>query len=682
MALDFQTSVIDIKGIGPARARLLRKLGIESVSDLLRHFPRDYRDVSKVTAIAEASLGDAVLCVQIRHNAHTFRKKGLTITSAQANDKTGSVTLIWYNQPYMAGNLKQGATLLAIGRLEYRFGELQMANPILESPGSSIIGERWLPVYPLTAGLSQRLMHHAVAACLHDMPKDIFDTLPEEIRQENGLCGLYEALWGIHFPKNAEELAQARKRLVFEELLLFQAAMASVSSRERNERGVPLACSNEKTEELLGKLPYELTNAQKKALIELASDMRKPAPMNRLVQGDVGSGKTALALFVLLWAASEGYQAAMMAPTDILARQHCRTAERFLAPLGIKTALLTASQTQAERSETLERIKTGEIQAVIGTHSLISKGVEYKNLAACVVDEQHRFGVSQRAALLNKGVHPHVMVMSATPIPRTLALILYGDLELSLLDEMPPGRQSIKTYCVPQDKRADMYGFIRKHALSGGQAYVVCPLVEESEALEARSVEQVYDDVAKAMPDVPAGCLHGKMPGKKKDELLQRFEKGEIRVLVSTSVVEVGVDIRNATLMAIESPERFGLAQLHQLRGRVGRGETQSYCFVMLPEGEHAAKGRLEYFAKHLDGFELAEEDLRLRGPGQFLGTRQTGLPDMKAVEFAGNVENVQKTREVLQKLLKGGYGERAGKAVMEAAMSRYGKAFDEIAMN
>lgn len=675
------TSLSNIKGVGPQRLKLLGELGIQTMWDMLEHFPRDYKDISHVHKVSDMHLGDVVLQLTIHTAPSVFRKKGLTITSVKAGDETGSIKLTWYNQPYIASQIHTESEYMVIGKAEYRFSEIQIVNPVIETSEKFNPEEKYLPVYPLTAGLSQKVLRSIIRACLDTMTGTIPESLPAAITAQNGLCSMDEAIRWIHFPKDENQIRKARERLAFEEMLLFQTAVTMAGRPGKEKKGIPLSCTQAGIDRFITALPYSLTGAQEKVLREITEDLRKDIPMNRLVQGDVGCGKTILALFTLYCAALEGFQGALMAPTEILARQHYRNALQLFTPLGIRVGLFTGGLGAKEREEAKRKILSGEWQVIIGTHALISTDVEYAGLAAAVSDEQHRFGVRQRAALQNKGIQPHTLVMSATPIPRTLALILYGDLDISVVDEMPPGKKPIKTHCVPMKKRSDMYDFIAKRAEDGEQTYVVCPLLEENDNMPIRSAEEVFAELSKAMPDIQTGLLHGRMKGKEKDDILQKFVQGDIKVLVSTTVVEVGVDVQNATIMAVESAERFGLSQLHQLRGRVGRGRKESYCFLLYPENTEACS-RLEYLASHANGFDVAEEDLRLRGPGQFLDTQQAGVLDFKAASLTGNIEILQKARDTLQKLLAGEYGQEAKQQVEKAANERYKKSMREIAMN
>ncbi len=680
MAGYHRISLSTIKGVGPQRLKLLGELGIETVRDLLEHFPRDYKDISHIHKVSDMHPGDVVVQLTLRTKPSVFRKKGLTITSVKAGDETGTIKLTWYNQPYVASQLHPDGEYIVIGKAEYRFSEIQIINPVIEVPEKFDPEEKYLPVYPLSAGLSQKVLRGLIRECLKNAGA-IPESLPASIVERCSLCSAGEAIRWIHFPNSEDQIRKARERLAFEEMLLFQTAVTLAGRPGRGKNGIPLACAQDAVDRFTSILPYSLTGAQGSVLSEISADLQKDTPMNRLVQGDVGCGKTILALYTLYCAAANGAQGALMAPTEILARQHYRTAQKLLEPLRIQVGLFTGGLSKKEREEAKARISSGEWQVIIGTHALISSDVHYALLAAVVSDEQHRFGVRQRAALQNKGVQPHTLVMSATPIPRTLALILYGDLDISVVDEMPPGKKPVRTHCVPMKKRCNMYDFIAKRAQAGEQAYVVCPLLEENDETPVRSAEEVFSELIKAMPGIETGLLHGRMKGKDKDDILQKFVCGDIKVLVSTTVVEVGVDVKNATVMAVENAERFGLSQLHQLRGRVGRGDKESYCFLLYPENSEAC-ARLEFLASHASGFDVAEEDLRLRGPGQFLGTQQAGALDFKAASLTGNIEILQKARDTLQKLMAGGYGPDAKRQVETEAARRYKKSLDEIAMN
>jgi len=663
-----------IRGIGEKRAEALRKMGVSTIRDLLYLLPRDYWDFSVAQPVAMLKHGDLVAVrVRIENVPKLARvRSSLNILSCYAQDETGRISLTWYNQPYRAKSVEAGAYVVACGRVDRSRG-IKMINPMLypELPGIQ-------PVYPLTAGINQKQIRDSIRAALSVADGSVRESLPLPLRMRYGLAELNFALRNLHFPADHESLVNARKRLVFEDILQYLLLVQSFRA-ERLSRPGRQFCMDGIVEAFKQKLPFPLTGAQTRVMGEIAKDMASSVPMNRLLQGDVGSGKTVLALFCLYAAMKNGCQGVLMAPTDILAQQHYASMQKMF---GEECCLIKGGMKKKEREALLADIASGKIKAIVGTHALLQSDIEFHRLGIVVTDEQHRFGVRQRAVLSNKGESPDVLIMSATPIPRTLALIMYGDLDVSIIDELPPGRKPIMTRCVPQHRRDDMYGFIEKQAAEGRQAYVVCPLVDKSETMEVKSAQEVHKELAAKFPNLSIGLLHGQMAAAKKDEVIQKFHSGEIDVLVSTTVVEVGVDVPNATVMVIESADRFGLAQLHQLRGRVGRGEHASYCFLLSDSDAETVMSRLSVMTKSQDGFEIAQRDLELRGPGEFLGSRQHGMSEFAAARLASNMEVLKLAQEAVQALEKDPELIRFKQPLMDAAAERFKGKMSEIAHN
>ncbi len=636
--------ITSIKGIGPRRAEAFGRLGLFSVEDVLKFLPRKYIDYTKSIYMREAEQGS--LCAvetTVTEQPKTVRiRGGLTITSAAATDGISKFRLCWYNQPYMSSKPEAGKTYFACGRVDKKRG-LKLMNPQLcdELPGI-------VPVYPLAAGLTQKVMRDAANGALELSKGKISETLPENILKEYSLMPLEDALFAVHNPNNFNTLDHARERMAFEDMLMYALMLAVL--RRRRERGGGIAFDvSGKLEEFQKMLPFKLTNAQLNAISDISEDMSKNTQMNRLIQGDVGSGKTACALFAMFVAISNGYSAALMAPTEILADQHYG---KLKSMFGDKAVLLKGGMKKKERDEVAERLKSGEALAITGTHAIIGGGVEIANLGLVIADEQHRFGVKQRAAISAKGASPDTLIMSATPIPRTLSLLMYGDLELSVIDELPPGRKPIKTMLVPQRKRDDMYRFIETKLKEGAQCYAVCPLVEESEALEGvLSAASLYKELSKKL-DVSIELMHGRLSAAEKQARAERFASGKTQLLVSTTVIEVGVDVPNAAIMVIENADRFGLAQLHQLRGRVGRGSRESYCFLLSEAESLQAQERLNMLCGTTDGFKIAEYDLEMRGPGELLGARQHGDDGLSSAAFAGNMKAFNMAKDAAEKLI------------------------------
>lgn len=627
--------VREIKGIGEKTEKLFQKMGVYTAGDLLRYYPRTYDIYEAPVPVSELEEG-TVAAVEgcVFGSVQVSPNRKLQTVSALIRDLTGTLKVLWFRMPFLRNTLRSGSRIIVRGRVVNKRGGLVMEHPEIFQPVEKYQEKlnTMQPVYPLTAGLSNLTVMKAVREALEHIHLQR-ETIPESIRQSYHLCEYNYALRGIHFPADKTMYMYARKRLVFEEFLEFLLAIRQM--KEEKETSVN-GCRMEKKQEVddfLSQLPFELTNAQKKVWKEIRKDMQGDYTMSRLVQGDVGSGKTIVAVLALLEAACNGYQGAMMAPTEVLARQHyqsvCEMFEKYGIPF--RTELLTGSMKAKERREAYERIETGESQIIIGTHALIQEKVNYRNLGLVITDEQHRFGVRQREALAKKGNMPHILVMSATPIPRTLAIIIYGDLDLSVIDELPKDRLPIKNCVVDTGYRETAYRFMKKQVEEGRQCYVICPMVEESEAMEAENVIDYSTMLSERMgPEVTVGYLHGKMKQTQKDEIMEKFAQNQIQILVSTTVVEVGINVPNATVMMVENAERFGLAQLHQLRGRVGRGAFQSYCIFMTASRAKETKKRLDILNHSNDGFYIAGEDLKLRGPGDLFGIRQSGLMEFK----------------------------------------------------
>ena len=635
MADGLNASIRCLKGVGDRRAGQFARLGIATLGDLIRHYPRAYEDWSQTVPIAAA--GTESVCIRataVNDPQERRIRKGLTLYTFTVSDGVTPMKVTLFNNRYAAEKIRRGGEYLFYGTVSGGPRRCEMNSPLIEPVGT---GERIRPVYPQTEGLTSRMIEAAVAQALTLLDRELDeDPLPFDLRQEHTLCVRRFAVENIHFPTDQEALARARRRLVFEELLLLQLGLLRLKGRTRAETGAVMA--TDYAADFYRLLPFTPTGAQRRAIEDWAADMRRPCPMSRLVQGDVGSGKTAVAAGVAYTVVKNGWQAAMMAPTEILAEQHARSLSRLLEPGGVRVGLLTGSMSGTEKRSVLERLAAGEIDFLVGTHALLSEGVIFSRLGLVITDEQHRFGVGQRAGLAAKGANPHLLVMSATPIPRTLALIIYGDLDVSILDELPPGRQPIATFAVGSDKRERAYAYVRKFVDQGRQAYVVCPLVEEGEGDLASAEELVCRLAAGPLRDYRLGLLHGRMKGADKDRVMAAFAAGEISVLVSTTVIEVGVDVPNAVIIVIENAERFGLAQLHQLRGRVGRGQYPSTCILLSDAQNEEARRRMKVMCATCDGFKIADEDLKLRGPGDFFGSRQHGLPSLKIADLNGDM--------------------------------------------
>ncbi|MBI4588568.1 MAG: ATP-dependent DNA helicase RecG [Candidatus Rokubacteria bacterium] len=653
-ARGLQTPLQYLKGVGPHRAKLLSRLGLGTIEDALFFIPARHEDRSRLTPFSSLAEGKAQSCSgTIVGVSPSPRGNSRTPFSVLLQDPTGYLTAVWFNQPYLEKVLRRGQTLLLHGRVaRFRGGPLQMQHPdfeiVEEGEDETLHTGRLVPIYRLTEGLTQRPLRTRLWRVVDEHSGKVLESLPDAVRERRRLVLLPQAVRGIHFPQTEAELAAARRRLVFDDFLLLQLGFAIRRQREGRAPGLAMRPAGELVGRLRRSLAYTLTAAQERVWEEIRRDLAVPYAMNRLLQGDVGSGKTIVAAMAILTAVEAGYQTAMMAPTEILAEQHLLTFQQLLPPLGVPVALLTSAIRGRERETLLEGVAGGGVPCLVGTHALIQEGVEFHRLGLAVVDEQHRFGVVQRAMLRAKGGNPHVLVMTATPIPRTLALTLYGDLDVSVIDEMPPGRQSIVTVVRAESKRPPIYAFLRGQIKEGRQVYVVCPLVEESEASDLKAATEMAERLQlEIFSDLTVGLLHGRMGLDEKAAVMRAFKAGEIHILVSTTVIEVGIDVPNASVMLVEHAERFGLSQLHQLRGRVGRGPWKSYC-ILLESGTRSAEARrrLEAMCETQDGFRIAEVDLELRGPGDFFGTRQSGLPEFRAADLLRDGRVLEEARQ------------------------------------
>ena len=638
-----QDPVTILKGVGPTMAKRFAQLNIFTLQDLICHFPRGYEDRTRLITIDKLEI-DVPACFKavVMNTPRTAHiRKGLDITRVQVADHTARLNLTFFNNKFAAEQLRYGEEYIFYGAVTGDYAGYSMTNPVFEAVGAQPIAtRRVLPIYPLTAGLSNAAMLKAVRQALSicDPPAEI---LPESVRQAYGILGADRAYYAIHEPQSMAEAELAKKRLIFEEFFVFSAGLALMRAQRARKKAKPY--ENLDLAPFYNSLPFTLTGAQQGAIDEILSDLRSGATMNRLVQGDVGSGKTMVAAAAAYCAIQNGHQAAMMAPTEILAEQHHHSLSKLFAPLGIGVTLLTGSMTVKQKREVREAIASGQVQLIVGTHALLSEATVFNDLGLVITDEQHRFGVAQRAKLSAKGQDPHLLVMSATPIPRTLALLMYGDLEVSIINELPPGRQPVETFLVNESYRARINAFIRKQKEENHQSFVVCPAVEESEELSIKAATVWAETLQQTVfPDLRIALIHGQMKSAEKEEAMASFARGEADGLVATTVIEVGVDVPNATLMVIEDADRFGLSQLHQLRGRVGRGGAKSYCILTSQNRNPDTLGRLKALCKTTDGFRIAEEDLKLRGPGDFFGSRQSGLPTFRVANLSMDLQTLK----------------------------------------
>jgi ATP-dependent DNA helicase RecG len=649
------TEITYVKGIGPVKGKAFNRVGINVLSDLLTFFPRSYEDRTVIKEINGLTPGETVCVTALVADTPRLShiRKGLDLLKFRAVDATGSMEITFFNQAYLRDTFKPGESYTFYGKVAGTLTKPSMTNPVFEAEGTpgGVTG-RIMPVYPLTAGLSQKTVAGAVKKCLEVCAGHIPEVLSQKVRAKWELAAAEYSYDNIHFPKDGKALEIARRRFIFEELYVFCCAMSALRGRRSRSPGIKI--EGRSPDEFYSLLPFNPTEAQKRAVQEAFLDMTKAEePMSRLVQGDVGSGKTVVAAACCWLCARSGHQAAFMAPTEILAHQHYNTLTELLSPFEVHVDLLVGSMTPKQKKQVYERLEAGETDIVIGTHAIISESVKFYRLGLVVTDEQHRFGVQQRSALSQKGDSPHVLVMSATPIPRTLALIIYGELDVSVIDELPPGRQKVDTFAVSESMRQRIYNFIRKNVSEGRQAYIVCPMVEDNEGAELKSaVEYGTELQKKVFPDLKVGIIHGKMKPAEKDRVMAEFVSGDTDILVATTVIEVGVDVPNATVMVVENADRFGLSQLHQLRGRVGRGEHKSYCILFNTSGGENAGKRLKIMCGTNDGFKIAEEDLKLRGPGDFFGSRQHGLPEFKIADLAGDMDVLKAGQRAAQETL------------------------------
>ena len=652
--VDLKKDVKYVKGVGPNRVKLLNKLNIFTLGDLITYYPRGYEDRSKPKNMLECIDGEEALIEAIVVNRMTeIRLKGKTMYKLQVRDESGIGTAIWFNQSYLKNKFQVGKKYKFYGKISNAFGKITIQSPVFEEEEKNNNTGKIIPIYPLTYQLSQNVLRKIIENGLKEVEGGLQETLPSYLLEEYHLQNLQQAMKHIHFPNEFKDFTIARKRLVFEELLSTQLALLELKNMSLTE-GNGIAFHKEaKMSDIIHQLPFRLTGAQRRVLEEIDTNMESPKAMNRLLQGDVGSGKTVIAMCAAYKAVKSGYQAAIMAPTAILATQHLENFQKMLANTGIRVELLISGITKKKKEDILQRLANGEIDILIGTHAIIEDNVVFSKLGLVVTDEQHRFGVKQRTRIVEKGQNPDVLVMTATPIPRTLALILYGDLDISIIDELPPNRKKVDTFAVSKKMEDRINNFIREQIKEGRQAYVVCPLVEENEEMDLKSVEKLYEKYKKEVfPDYRVEYIHGKMKPKEKDEIMTKFKAGGIDVLISTTVIEVGVDVPNANIMVIEDAERFGLAALHQLRGRVGRGEYKSYCILKYEGKGEVVRKRMKVMCETNDGFVISEKDLELRGSGDFFGTMQHGLPEFKIANLFEDMEILKSVQSVAIKIM------------------------------
>ena len=654
--LDLNKDVKYVKTVGPNRVKLLNKLNIYTLKDLIEYYPRDYEDRSKPKNLYECIDGEEVLIEAMATGRINEMHKGrMTISRLIVKDQTGTCYITWFNQGYLRDKFQPGRMYRFFGKISNKNGRLEMNSPVYDEIDQSKNTGKIIPIYPLTFELKQNTLRRIIENGLLEVKGQLPETLPEYILKENNLWDINNTIERIHFPIEFSDFNKARERLVFEELLTMQLALLKLKNNYEHETDGIQFSKDVHMSNVINMLPFRLTKAQLRVLEEIDRDMESNKPMNRLLQGDVGSGKTVVAMIAAYKAVKSGYQATIMAPTAILASQHLESFKGILDELGIRTELLISNVTKKKKAEILEKLQSGEIDVLIGTHAILEENVVFKNLGLVVTDEQHRFGVKQRSTIAAKGQNPDIIAMSATPIPRTLALILYGDLDISIIDELPPNRKKIETFAVRKNMEERVNNFIKKQIAEGRQAYIVCPLVEENEDLEGlQSVVELAEKYQKeTFSEYKVAYLHGKMKPKEKDEIMQRFKDGEIQILIATTVIEVGVNVPNASIMVVENAERFGLAQLHQLRGRVGRGEYQSYCILRYEGNGETIRQRMKVMCDTNDGFIISEKDLELRGSGDFFGTEQHGLPEFKIANLFEDMAVLKKVQGLALKIME-----------------------------
>ena len=645
-----------IKGVGPNRAKLLQKLGIHTLNDLITYYPRDYEDRNKPSEIAYLQDGQEALIEAIpvsKVSEIRTKNKRVVLYKLMVRDSTGTCILTWYNQSYLKNRFKVGQIYKFFGKVKRVGGHIEMMSPVYDLEKTNKNTGKIIPIYPSTYQLSQNTIRQIMENGLNLVKSKLQETMPEFIKQRYQLINYEEAITRIHFPNDFNEFKQARRRVVVQELLSMQRALLTLKNQYMTEEEGISFSKEVKMSDVINQLPFHLTKAQEKVLEEIDRDMEDRKTMNRLLQGDVGSGKTAVSIIASYKAVKSGYQVAIMAPTAILATQHLESFKQLLDPFHIRCELLVSSITKKKKEEILERLENGEIDIIIGTHALLEENVRFKKLGFIVTDEQHRFGVKQRGTIVAKGENPDVLVMTATPIPRTLALILYGDLDISIIDELPPNRKKIDTYAVRKEMEARVNQFIKKQIDEGRQAYIVCPLVEENEEMNLKSVTELAEKYKKEVfKEYRVEYLHGKMKNKEKDEIMMKFKEGEIDILIATTVIEVGVNVPNASIMVVENAERFGLAQLHQLRGRVGRGEYQSFCILKYEGKSETIQKRMKVMTDTNDGFIISEKDLELRGTGEFFGTKQHGMPEFKIANLFEDMPILKEVQKLASQLI------------------------------
>lgn len=685
--IDLNKDVQFVKGIGPKKAQKLNKLGIFTLKDLIYYFPRQFEDRNNFKKIFElqndekATIRVVVIGIEISNP-----RKGMNITKIDVKDDTGYAKLVFFNQNYIKDRFKPGDTILVFGRVKKEFKTIELSSCDIEfltnSPKKTF---KIIPTYPLTYGVSNREIIGIIKTVFSDPNLEIKEYLPNRIIEKYKLCSLDYAIRNIHNPTSKEALKISLYRIIFEEFLILQLGLFAFKNGIEDIKGIKFR-ENKILDNILTSLPFKLTGAQDRALNEIIKDMNSSNSMNRLVQGDVGSGKTIVALLALSYCVLNGYQGALMAPTEILAQQHYLSFTDTLKDFGIKIELLVGSLTKKQKEKVLDRVKNNEVDILIGTHALIEDSVEFDKLGLVITDEQHRFGVRQRNKLSSKGYNPDILVMTATPIPRTLALILYGDLDISIIDELPPGRQSIETIAINKEKRDNIYNsLVRNEVKKGRQVYIVCPLVEESETIEAKSAIHLVEELKNQyFSDLKVGLLHGKMKSSEKDSIMKSFKNKELDILVSTTVIEVGINVPNATLMIIENAERFGLAQLHQLRGRVGRGGYKSYCILIYASKSDICKQRMSIMEESNDGFKISEKDLEIRGPGEFFGTRQHGIPELKVANIFKHMKILKLAQQEARYIIGNDFKLQSyeNKYLKREIINRFKNSIEEISLN